>query len=145
MRTSQRTRILVEGDRDLLIQFATQVEERYPIRIEKPPMKSLAMSKARDLVTRHPFYLGEVLLTECTVSIENRYGFGTMIGEDLDKAYALAVVDAAYRARLPITSAWSDALLEEERRIERRHQEQLAASLRTKVDFATKEENTNDK
>jgi hypothetical protein len=35
--------------------------------------------------------------------------------------------------------------MEEEKKIERRHQEELAASLRTKVDFATKEEETNDK
>lgn len=135
----RRTRILIEGSRELLSRLSHQVEQHYPVRIERRPTKALAMAKARDSVTGQPFYLGEILVTECTVAIGNTFGFGAVMGEDSRRAYELAIIDAAYRAKLPATMTWSEQLEEEEQRIERRHREQFAMALSTKVDFSTAE------
>lgn len=135
MEPSQRTKILVEGDSKLLSQLAEQIIERYPVKIVQKAKKSLAMTKARDSVALQPFYIGEVLLTECIVSIGEVYGFGAVMGDKRQQAYELSVVDAAYRACLPESEAWRALLEKEEERIESRHQEELSLSMRTKVNF----------
>lgn len=135
MKLPQRTKILVEGDHKLLPGFAGQIRKNYVVHTERGAKKSLAMTKARDSVSFQPFYIGEVLMTECTVSIHDIFGFGAIMGEDYDRAYELAIVDAAFRAGLPETKDWIPLLEKEEKRIEIKHQEELALVLRTKVDF----------
>jgi alpha-D-ribose 1-methylphosphonate 5-triphosphate synthase subunit PhnG len=138
LRRKERTKILVEGDSGLLERLAEQVERNYRIEVVREPEKSLVMSKARDSVANQLFCLGEILITECTVALNDVHGFGAIIGEYGDRAYKLAVVDAAYRAEVPETSAWATLLQEEERRIKQRHAEEHARILQTKVQFDTK-------
>lgn len=118
MKKSRLTYILVEGDPKLLEKLALQIEQNYQITIVREPEKSLVMNKARDSVSGNPFYLGEILITECTVSVKDVYGFGTVMGEEADRAYHLAIVDSAINARLPETLDWDPLLIEEEERME---------------------------
>jgi alpha-D-ribose 1-methylphosphonate 5-triphosphate synthase subunit PhnG len=46
------------------------------------------------------------------------YGFGAIMGEELDRAYHLAIVDCAYNAKLPETLEWEKLLVEEELQID---------------------------
>ncbi|MDF2725368.1 MAG: phnG, partial [Paenibacillus sp.] len=102
--------------------------------------KSLVMSKARDSVSQQPFYLGEILVTECTISLGGAYGFGVLMGEDAERSYQLAVVDGAFQAKLPETEQWMALLAEEEGRIEARHRLQYSQAVRSRVNFDTMEE-----
>jgi alpha-D-ribose 1-methylphosphonate 5-triphosphate synthase subunit PhnG len=140
VKKSQITRILIEGDRELLRRLCEAAEAGGEVELVKQPEKSLVMTKARDSVSEQPFYLGEVLVTECTVAIRGAYGFGVLMGEDAERAYQLAVVDAAYHAGLPITAEWDELLLAEERNIRLRHSREQAGVLRTQVHFDTTEE-----
>ncbi|MDF2958770.1 MAG: phnG [Paenibacillus sp.] len=140
MKLSRITRILIEGDRRLLERLSGQVEQAYSVQIVKQPERSLVMSKARDSVSGQPFYMGEILVTECTVAIRDTYGFGVLMGEDADRAYQLAVVDAALHAKLPVTDHWAALLLEEEQNVLSRHQMEHAQAMKTKVNFDTMEE-----
>lgn len=140
MRRAQYTRILVEGERGLLDRLAKQAEKLADVRIVRAPQTGLVMHKALDPVAGRPFYLGELLVTTCTVRMDDSTGYGACLGDDLDKAYALAVVDAAFQANHPQAEHWIPLLLEEEKRIASGHQEELGRVMRTKVDFATADE-----
>lgn len=138
MRRKERTRILAEGNPALLDRLAEQVEKAYPIEVVREPERSLVMCRAVDSVANQPFYLGELLITECTVSIRETEGFGAIAGENADFAYKLAVVDAACRARLPETEGWDKLLKDEEERIRQKTAEEHARIEQTKVQFDVK-------
>jgi alpha-D-ribose 1-methylphosphonate 5-triphosphate synthase subunit PhnG len=139
MKTALRTKILVEGNPELATAFTERIERGHRVKVERPPAKSLALVKARDSASMALFYAGEILLTECTVTVNDTIGFGAVMGDDPDKAYELAVVDAAFRAELPETAEWIGQMLEEEESIRRKHLQEQAAVLRSKVDFGTLE------
>ena len=75
------------------------------------------MLKARDSISMQPFYLGEGLVTECSVSIQGKFGFGAIMGEDPERSYQIAVVDAGFYDRLPLVDSWIPELEREERNI----------------------------
>jgi alpha-D-ribose 1-methylphosphonate 5-triphosphate synthase subunit PhnG len=140
MKKSRLTRILVEGNPDLLLALAEQIENKYELSIVRQPEKSLVMNKVRDSVSGQPFYMGEVLITECTVSIMDVFGFGAIMGEQPYRAYQLALVDAAWNAKLQETVKWTPLLEAEEQKMEQKHRQEHSRVMRTKVNFNTMEE-----
>lgn len=140
MKKSQITRTLIEGDPALLRKLCAEIEERYTVAVVAAPGKSLVMSKAKDSVSQQPFYIGEIMVTECIVDIQGTHGFGILIGEHAEKAYELAVVDAAMNAALPETKGWISALRAEEERIASRLRQERERVMKTKVNFDTMEE-----
>jgi alpha-D-ribose 1-methylphosphonate 5-triphosphate synthase subunit PhnG len=140
MKKFRITRILIEGSPQLPDRLAREIMERYDVTVVKPPENSLVLTKARDSVSQEPFYLTEVLVTECTVSIAGTFGYGILMGDRPELAYRLAIVDAACNRELPETAAWETLLLEEERELLRRRLREQELTLATKVDFETMEE-----
>ncbi|MFC0331791.1 phosphonate C-P lyase system protein PhnG [Paenibacillus sepulcri] len=140
MKKSQITRILIEGSAQLPEKLAKSVEERYAVAVVKTPENSLVLAKARDSVSQEPFYLTEVLVTECTVSIEGTFGYGILMGDRPELAYYLAIVDAAFNRQLPETEGWEALLLEEERALLDRRLREQELAMATKVQFETMEE-----
>lgn len=132
--------MLIEGSRELPRKLCEQIERHYTVSIVRGPEKSLVMSKARDSVSRQPFYLGEILVTECIVDIQGTHGIGILIGEQAEKAYELAVVDAAMNANLPETKDWLSEIKAEEARLDARLKQEQALVMKTKVHFDTMEE-----
>jgi len=55
----------------------------------------LVMLPMRDTVQGTDFHLGEVLVAEPHIRTANSEGYGMVVGRDLDRAMAMAVVDAA--------------------------------------------------
>ncbi|MFD1735175.1 phosphonate C-P lyase system protein PhnG [Bacillus salitolerans] len=140
MKKSRLTKILVEGNPELLKQLSLQVEELVEVRLERKPKTGLIMLKVRDSVSKEPFYMGEVLVSECTVSIEGTYGMGTIMGEEFERSYQIAVIDAAFNVNLPITKTWLKKLEEEETAIHHRHQQEHAMVANSRVNFDTMED-----
>ncbi|MBD8067906.1 phosphonate C-P lyase system protein PhnG [Bacillus sp. PS06] len=140
MKKSRLTKILVEGDPALLKKLSTQVEGRSHVQLERPASCGLVMIKARDSVSMQPFYMGEVLLSECTVAINDSFGIGVIMGEALEKAYQLAVIDAAFNAQLDITSSWKFELEEEERNIYNKQLMESKIVSQSQVHFDTMED-----
>jgi alpha-D-ribose 1-methylphosphonate 5-triphosphate synthase subunit PhnG len=137
MKKSRLTFVLVEGDPSLLEKLALQIEQRHKVTLVREPEKSLVMNKARDSVSGNPFFMGEILITECTVSIEDVYGFGAIMGEDADRAYQLAIVDSAFNAKLPETLDWEQLLIEEEFKIDHKKRQEHSRIMKSKVNFDT--------
>ncbi|MCA1011963.1 phosphonate C-P lyase system protein PhnG [Halobacillus halophilus] len=140
MKKKRLTRILVEGRDELAESMAEEIEKNHAIYLDKQPQKSLVMLKNKDSVSNQPFYAGEVLVTECGVSIDDKKGIGVIMGERPEKAYHLAVIDAALNVRLKETESWGARLLEEEEAIHKRHQGEAVRAARTKVNFDTMED-----
>lgn len=55
----------------------------------------LVMLPMRDTVQRTDFHLGEVLVAEAHIRAGSADGYGMVVGRDLERAMAMAVVDAA--------------------------------------------------
>ena len=55
----------------------------------------LVMLPMRDTVQGTDFHLGEVLVAEAHIRTSTTEGYGMVVGRDLDRAMAMAVVDAA--------------------------------------------------
>ncbi|ALC83844.1 MULTISPECIES: phosphonate C-P lyase system protein PhnG [Bacillus] len=140
MRKARLTKILIEGNRELLEQFATQVEAFADLNLERSPRTGLVMMKTRDSVSRQPFYTGEVLVTECVVQVNGHYGMGVLMGEEPQKAYQIALVDGAFNAKLPITEAWLPALEKEEQYIKQKQQKEITRLSGSRVNFDTMED-----
>jgi len=55
----------------------------------------LVMLPMRDTVQGTDFHLGEVLVAEAHIRVAATEGYGMVVGRDLERAMAMAVVDAA--------------------------------------------------
>lgn len=141
MNRKERTRVLVDGNRKMLSHMASEAEQRFAVAVVKEPAEELVMLKMREDAQRSLFYLGEALMTSCTVRIGSAHGYGMVLGEDRKKARDLAVVDAVYAAggNELLLRGWDEALAEEQRRLDERAQKLSEALLRTQVDFSTME------
>lgn len=141
MNRKERTRVLVEGDRKLLSRMASEAEQRFSVAVVKDPTEELVMLKMREDAQRSLFYLGEALMTSCTVRIGQSYGYGMALGEDRKKVRDLAIVDAAYAAcgNEAMLCRWDEELAAERRRLDERARSLSEALLRTQVDFSTME------
>jgi len=135
MKKYDLTRILVEGNHLILKKFVAEIEQNYEVVITKLPEKGLVMMKTNDSVSNQPFYLGELLVTECTVSVNESIGFGIIIGEKPEEAYQLAVIDASFRGELPETKAWIPFIEAEEKAIDERLKKESELAVGSRVNF----------
>jgi len=151
----RRTSILVDGDPRLSRQIAASIEKSASVRLISGPQEVLVMNKVRESAQNSLFYLGEALLTECKVSLDSSVacapeagaalrsdtalGIGLILGENRERAYQLAVIDAAFNLEQPLPGheQWLLMLAEEEARLAalaERGREKLDA---TRVEFSS--------
>jgi alpha-D-ribose 1-methylphosphonate 5-triphosphate synthase subunit PhnG len=140
MKKARLSKILVEGDAEFVSQLAKKIEEACSIKIERPAGTSLVMMKTRDTVSKQPFYMGEVLVTECVVEIDGAFGMGVVMGEQPTRAYQMAIIDAAFNAQLPLVNELVPLLIEEEDHIIRRQRKEAATVAGSRVNFDTMED-----
>jgi len=137
MKRKQRTEILVNGSPELAAAMADEIKSRYEVALIEEPNHGLVMVRVRETAQQSLFYLGEVLVTECKVQIEGATGVGLIKGDEPERAFDLAVIDAAYAAGLKETMSWPAALQTEGERIAAERAALFSDVLRTKVDFET--------
>ncbi|KKB38050.1 phosphonate C-P lyase system protein PhnG [Bacillus thermotolerans] len=137
MKRKRRTEILINGSEKLAAKLADEIISRYEVIQVEEPNDGLVMVKVRESAKRSLFYIGEVLVTECKVRIHDSAGIGIVAGHKEELAFHLAVIDAAYQARLKETKDWDKQLLEEEKAIKSERVKQMAHVMKTKVDFET--------
>jgi alpha-D-ribose 1-methylphosphonate 5-triphosphate synthase subunit PhnG len=135
MNRRRRTAILIDGSPSFAKDLAREIERNYAVRILSEPQHALTMIKLRETAKNSLFYLGEVLVTETKVQINNKIGIGIVVGNEEELSYELAVIDAAYQGALKETEGWTLLFKEEERRIHENKETRESAILKTKVDF----------
>lgn len=69
--------------------------------VVKPPKTGLVVMQVREPVADERFYLGEVLVTECTVDLGGVLGWAMRAGDDRVAVLAAAVLDAVATAGHP--------------------------------------------
>ena len=62
-----------------------------------PPRPALVMARVRETVDGEVFNLGEVLVTNCRVTLDGEPGWAAVVDHDPERALCAAVVDAASR------------------------------------------------
>lgn len=139
MKRRRRTEILIQGNERLAREFAQTITEKYECREIAAPQYGMTMIKMRESAKNSQFYIGEVLITEAKVEIGGRIGIGIVEGMKEELARNLAVIDAAYKADLPETAEWQQALLDMEQEIAQAKIQEQAELFKTKVSFETME------
>lgn len=91
--------ILAKASREEVTHLAEQIQEGCEIMMLKEPQKTLVMVKARESVKNSLFYLGEVLATECMVTVDGVRGMSVIAGDDFEKTAAAAVIDGYINSR----------------------------------------------
>lgn len=135
MNRRKRTTILIDGSRSLARELVSEIESNYEIHVLAAPQQALTMVKLRETAKKSLFYLGEVLVTETKVQINNTFGIGIVVGDEEEFSYQLAVIDAAYEANLVENGKWTLLFEEEEKQIQKNRALKEASILKTKVNF----------
>jgi alpha-D-ribose 1-methylphosphonate 5-triphosphate synthase subunit PhnG len=136
----QQDYILCECGLDVLEAFVRELEPRHKVQIIRQPAVCMTMVRAEDSVESQPFYLGEVLVTDCEVQVDGQAGYGLCMGDEPVRCYCMAVIDALLLSEGPGASqvrAFLDrqaVLIADQRRLE------YNLIQRTKVDFKLMEQ-----
>jgi alpha-D-ribose 1-methylphosphonate 5-triphosphate synthase subunit PhnG len=137
MKRRRRTEILIQGNPILAQNFAELIINKYECREIVAPQYGLTMIKMRESAKNSLFYIGEVLMTEAKVEINQCIGIGIVVGIEDELAKHLAIIDAAYKANLPETELWNPQLIEAEKAIIKERAQEQAELFETKVNFET--------
>jgi alpha-D-ribose 1-methylphosphonate 5-triphosphate synthase subunit PhnG len=106
------------------------------ITILTGPRLGLVMLSVRESVAESAFYAGEILVTEVTLELAGRFGFGMALGNDSRRALAAALVDAALSTDGDAAAQLRRDLHDLEIRIEAEQRQAFRAVAATKVDFS---------
>ncbi|SES24886.1 phosphonate C-P lyase system protein PhnG [Psychrobacillus sp. OK032] len=139
MKRRRRTEILIQENGQLAQELAETIIDAYECKEILAPQYGLTMIKMRESAKKSLFYIGEVLITEAKVEINNCIGLGIVVGMEDELAKHLAIIDAAYKAKLPETITWRNQLIEAEKQIIKEHAKKQAELFKTKVNFETME------
>lgn len=135
MKRAQRTKLLIEVGRNEALQMAKQIEGQYSITIVQPPREGLVMMKMRESAQQSLFYIGEVLVTETKVKVNETFGLGIVVEHDPELSKALAIIDAAYNGQLQETKAWTTTLKTLDETLKQQQHDIKRSIERTKVQF----------
>lgn len=137
MNRAKRTEIMCKASRCFLEGLSAKIVDVSKVSVLEEPCTTLVMIKMRENAQKHLFYIGEVLVSECKVSLEDKVGLGILRGSRLVNSYHMAVVDAAYNAELGICEELDELLLMEDKRQRDKKRVDLEDILETKVNFDT--------
>ncbi|MCL2226702.1 MAG: phosphonate C-P lyase system protein PhnG [Oscillospiraceae bacterium] len=140
MEKKQLFRILNFTESSEVISFGTHLEAQHDVAVLKKPKKTLVVLKLRESARNSLFYAGEALACECMVAIGNIKGFAAALGDDLEKVYAMAVIDAAMNADLPEKGQILDKLGSWESKLCEKRAQDSKIAMSTKVNFNIMEE-----
>ena len=85
--------ILAKASAEEVAVLAEPIQAKAQIQVLKEPQKTLVMVKVRESIKNSLFYLGEVLATECMVTVNGVKGMSVIAGDQFDKAINIAVID----------------------------------------------------
>lgn len=137
MNRKRRTEILIKGSISVAKKLAEEIQNKYDVKVIEKPNYGLIMVKMREGAKKSLFYLGEVLVTETKVKINNKLGIGIVKGNNPDLSLYLSIIDAAYNLELKETKAFEDILLKEEEKINNANEKYKSKVLKSRVNFDT--------
>ncbi|MEK4130459.1 phosphonate C-P lyase system protein PhnG [Solibacillus sp. FSL W8-0474] len=137
MNRAERTKLLIEVGRKQALEMADQIANTYEIVEVQPPREGLVMVKLRESAQQSLFYIGEVLVTETKVKIQNVFGTGIVREMEPELSRALAIIDAAFKGDFPETKQWIPVMEQLKMELSQEQQNIKRSIERTKVQFNT--------
>jgi alpha-D-ribose 1-methylphosphonate 5-triphosphate synthase subunit PhnG len=131
--------VLAEGNLAVWEDLAEMIARKHEIKVLQQPETCMAMMQALDSVGHTPFYVGEVLMTEAVVSINDFSGFGFVIEDDPVRALCMAIVDAALAAKVTEEPEIQRIIAMEEAEVSNRQRHEAMLVAKTRVRFAIQE------
>ncbi|WP_326907928.1 phosphonate C-P lyase system protein PhnG [Sedimentibacter sp. MB31-C6] len=135
MNKSIMFKILAKSSRKEIIELSENIQRNHEVLVIKEPAKTLVMVKMHEPVANSKFYLGEVIACESLVKIDGKSGMAVTAGDDFDKVLAMAIIDAAYNAKVPEIDWLTEKLNEMNKIIDDKEKRESAIHLKTKVNF----------
>ncbi|MCL1789992.1 MAG: phosphonate C-P lyase system protein PhnG [Peptococcaceae bacterium] len=132
MEKKRLTKILAQADKDIVAKLSAAIQRTYSPVIVKEPGKTLTMIKMREPVKQSLFYIGEVIVCEAMVEINDVKGVSVIMGDDIEKALDIAIIDAAINLGV---FTGMDQLLELEQEQSHLRMQENALHLKTMVNF----------
>jgi alpha-D-ribose 1-methylphosphonate 5-triphosphate synthase subunit PhnG len=136
----QNDYLLCECTLDALEAFVRELESHHTVQIIRQPAVCMTMVRAEDSVEAQPFYLGEVLVTDCEVQVDGQAGYGLCMGDEPVRCYCMAVIDALLLSDGPHSSRVRAFLEGQAVLIADRQRLEYNLIQRTKVDFKLMEQ-----
>ena len=124
--------ILARADRHDVAAMSAEIQKTYRPVIIKEPGKTLTMIKMREPVKQSLFYIGEVIVCEAVVELDDVKGFAIVMGDDTEKTLNMAIIDAAVNKGV---FTCMDTLLALEKEQNDRVKRENAMHLKTMVNF----------
>lgn len=125
-------KIMSKAGRSEIMNLADEIKNAHDVMVVKEPEKALTMIKMREPVKESLFYLGEVIVTEATVSVNGVNGTAVAMGDDYEKTLSMAIIDAAYNGNL---FEKESVLLELEKEQISKAEKENAMFMKTMVNF----------
>ena len=133
--------VLCECPIEKLVLFISIIESKLSIELVIPPKLGMTMVKAQDSIDFQSFYLGEVLITECQLTVDGQLGYGFCMGDQGKRAYSIAIIDAIIHSPLhPLQNEIFDFIKEQGEMLELEKLKEYNQILKTKVDFKIMEQ-----
>lgn len=138
--TENRDYVLVECELEKLKELVEGLEASYKLITAKQPSICLTMIRAEDSLEKQEFYLGEALTSDCEVLCEGKIGYGICLGEEPDRAFCIAAIEAIIATKAKVPSVIEEFIIEQEKKIRHAEKVEFNHILKTRVDFKLFEE-----
>lgn len=139
MITQQLTAILADAPIAELLEWSELVRQAAEVLPLKPSKMGLIMVRAKDSVQKQMFNLGEVLISDCSMLVDKRPGYGAVLGGDAKRAEAIAILDGASyfgSEKWELHKAAFDKWIAAQQRLqEAKERSEFSLVSRSKVDF----------
>ena len=135
MNRDKRFELIARADSERICEIAERILADTTVEVIKKPSSGMIMMRFRDTAEKCIFNLGEVLVTEAEVRIDEELGYAMVMGRDPETALAGAILDAAVESGHPLAPGIIDLLRSEEVRRTEELQKTWTEVATTKVDF----------
>lgn len=129
------SQIIAEGRIDKLKEITNLIVADSPCRLVSEPAPGMIMVRHDDPVENTPFYIGEVYVTSCEVEVYSTLGYGCVVGDDLERSFYGAVIDAAIGSGNRIIDEIEPLLQSEGQYIRQKHALEKNRISKTMVNF----------
>ena len=139
MYTVDSTKILINMNLEKLEKIYSMIKDTSSISIIKEPNLATVMVRANESVKNTTFNLGEILVTECSVKVDESLGYGIVSENNNKKAIYLAVIDAVLHSNNSkfdkLKNYINKSVYEENLRYEQEIIDEFSLINKTKVQF----------
>lgn len=141
MYTVDSTKILINMDLGKVEKIYLMIKNISSISIIKEPNLATVMVRANESVNNTTFNLGEILVTECSLKVDESLGYGIVAENNDKKVIYLAAIDAVLHSNNTkfdeLKNYINKSVYEESLRYEQEIIDEFSLINKTKVQFNT--------